>query len=72
MERKKFLEACQRFSIYGDVSVLCNGVEYYPKSYKLWFDENGNSMHNAELLDKNKNSIICCKLSEVEEVEKKD
>ena len=68
MERKRYLELCQKNSVYkNSVVVFVGGVEYYPQKIQVWFDEKGTTQNTAVLLDKNENSIILSKLESVSE-----
>lgn len=69
MERKRYLELCQKNSVYkNSVVVLVGDVEYYPQKIQVWFDEKGKTKNTAILLDKNKNSILCEKLENVRDL----
>ena len=71
MERKRYLELCQRNAVQPkSVVVWFDGVGYYPVEYRLGFDADGNSVHRAVLHDLNANSIINCPLEGVKENEK--
>lgn len=69
IERKRYLELCQKSSVdRGSVKVLYDGSEYFPHSYRLWFDKQGNTCHGAILRDIRANSIIECRLQDVSEI----
>ena len=71
MERKRYLELCQRNAVQPkSVVVWFDGIGYHPIEYRLGFDEKGNSVHRAVLHDLKANSVINCPLMEVEEYEK--
>lgn len=71
MERKKFLELCQRSAVgFGDL-VFVDGVAYKPKEYVLSFDKNGSPRHSAVLVDLKSNSVNRCLLERVDSCEKK-
>lgn len=67
MERKRYLELCQKYAVGCDVRVLYKDTEYHPYRYELGFDDKGKSIHTAILMDKNKGSLLCCWLKDVEE-----
>lgn len=81
MERKRYLELCQMVSVlpggvFGikqnvpdDLKVVHNGIEYYPISYKLSFD-NGRPTHTAILHDLKANSIMNADLETVTKYER--
>ena len=80
IDRREYLEMCQRVSVlpsgvFGikqnvtdDLKVVHNGIEYYPISYKLSFD-NGRPTHTAILHDLKANSIIDADLETVTKYE---
>ena len=70
MERKRYLELCQKFAIGQDIKVEYNGALYRPWKYELGFDNKGKSIHTAILCDINSNSIVYCELRDVKEEEK--
>ena len=77
MDRKLYLELCQKVSVLKDgicrikqnipdeFKVVYNDIVYYPVAYELSF-ENGQSLHTAILHSLNTNSIIYAKLERVE------
>ena len=68
MERKRYLELCQKNAVYGKTAlVLYDGNEYYPEKIQIWFDERGSTKNTAVLLDKNKKSVVFSQLERVEE-----
>lgn len=67
MERKQYLELCQKYAVGGDIGVKYKDTEYHPYRYELGFDDKGNTIHTAILMDKNKHSVLCCALKEVKE-----
>lgn len=71
MERKRYLELCQKYAVVEDTEVLYKDTKYHPKAYELSFDKSGSSIHRAILKDKNANSLVYCKLEEVFENENK-
>lgn len=78
MERKAFLEMCQRVAMLpnGTLGVKDNvpdrlktvyrGTVYYPVYYILSFDRNGEPQHIGVLHDLNANSIISGDLKEID------
>ena len=67
MERKRYLELCQKYAVGYNARVLYNEIEYFPYRYELSFDNQGKCIHRAILKDINANSIIYCKLKDVKE-----
>ena len=78
MERKEFLELCQRVSALPDsvigkqriplkLLVEYNGAKYYPLKYVLWFKD-GKSQHSAVLHDLKSKSTVTCPVDRVERV----
>lgn len=73
MDRKKYLEMCQKASMFNDgvcgikdnipdeLKISHNGTIYYPKSYELSFDK-GIAIHTAILHELNANSIMYVRL----------
>ena len=71
MERKRYLELCQRNAVQPkSVVVWFDGIGYYPIEYRLCFDKDGKSVHRAVLHDRKANSVINCPLEGVKENEK--
>lgn len=70
MERKQFLEMCQRCAtlpsgtlgvkdnVPDDLKVVYKDIVYYPIYYILSFDEKGTPRHIGVLHDLNANSIV--------------
>ena len=67
MERKRYLELCQKHSIGCDVRVLYKDTEYYPWRYELGFDSSGKSIHTAILKDIKANSVVYVMLKDIKE-----
>lgn len=75
MDRAKYLEMCQAVSVIlgnrtaneipESLLVVYDVHDYYPLSYSLSFDQNGNAVHRATLHDRYANSINGCLLSEL-------
>lgn len=82
MDRKLYLELCQRVSVLkngicgikenvpDELKVIYNGIAYYPVSYELSFD-NGKPTHTAILHDLKANSITSADLGRVAKYEPK-
>ena len=79
IDRKTYLEMCQACAVVvarnglseipQNLLVKHKGIKYYPVSYTMSFDENGNAQHSATFHDLKANSISGCLLSELEKVE---
>lgn len=67
MERKRYLELCQKYAVGCDIMVKYKDTEYYPYRYELGFDDKGNSIHTAILKDLKANSLLYCWLKDVKE-----
>lgn len=67
MERKQYLELCQKYAVGGDIRVKYKDTEYHPYRYELGFDDKGNTIHTAILKDVNANSVLHTKLENVKE-----
>lgn len=65
MERKLYIQLCQTHN-----KVRFNGSIYQASAYKLGFDENGNPIHQCEIIDigANSNSLVICGLNQISEV----
>ena len=72
MERKRYLELCQKYAVGYNVKVKFNDFDYRPYRYELSFDNQGKSIHRAILKDINANSINYCKLKDVKECNKNE
>lgn len=82
MERKRYLEMCQKCAILPDgimgtkqdipreLRVVFNEIEYYPFGYTIYFDNIGNAVHCAILHDLKANSITNCLLEKVQALDK--
>lgn len=80
IERKTYLELCQKVSVLkngicgikenvpDELKVIHNGIEYYPISYELSFN-NGKPTHTAILHDLHTNSITNASLERVTKYE---
>ena len=49
MERKLYLELCQRQAIKGSALVEYSGIAYHPYAYELKFQPDGKIKHTAIL-----------------------
>lgn len=67
MERKQYLELCQKYAVGCDIRVLYKDTEYHPYRYELSFDDKGNTIHTAILKDIKANSLLYCRLEEIKE-----
>ena len=65
MERKLYLELCQRQAMKGGVLIEYGGIAYHPYSYELKFQTDGKFKHTAILKDVKANSLIYCDLQDV-------
>lgn len=76
IDRRTYLEMCQAVSVIlasggkqnipESLFVVLDGTKYYPLSYSLSFDGDGNAVHRAVLHDLHANSINGCLLSELD------
>lgn len=67
MERKRYLELCQKYAVGCDIRVLCKSAKYHPYRYELGFDDKGESIHTAILKDLKANSVVYTMLENVKE-----
>ena len=67
MERKRYLELCQKYAVGGDIGVKYKETEYHPYRYELGFDDKGNSIHTAILKDLKANSVVYTMLEQIKE-----
>ena len=67
MDRKRYLELCQRYAVGEDIRVKLKDTEYHPYRYELVFDDTGKSIHTAILKDLKANSVICVMLKDIKE-----
>ena len=65
MERKLYLELCQRHAIKGGVLVEYDGIAYQPYSYELKFQQDGKIKHTAILKEQKANCLVYCRLEDV-------
>lgn len=83
MNRKLYIELCQKVSVLkngicgikenvpDELTVVYNGIKYYPVAYELSFDDKGNVKHTAILHDLKVNSITSADLERVAKYEPK-
>ena len=77
MDRKEFLQICQKVSVLPEttmhiktaippeLTVLYEGIQFYPVGYEMTFKQ-GISQHTAILHDMKSNNIVKVKLERVE------
>jgi hypothetical protein len=51
MERKRYLELCQKVAVGNNLVVLYDGTKYKPKSLLISFNDNGECQNSAILQD---------------------
>ena len=70
MERKRYLELCQKNMVdINSVKVIYDGMEYYPRALKIWFDFDGRTKNTAEMADCKAHSKLYCDVKDVYEKE---
>ena len=81
MDRKLYLELCQKVSVLkngvcgikenvpDELTVVYNGFKYYPVAYELSFDDKGSARHTAILHDIQANGVMHARLEKVTEYE---
>ena len=67
VERKLYLELCQRQAVKGDVLVEYGDIAYQPYAYELKFQTDGNIKHTAILKEPKANCPAYCRLGDVKE-----
>ena len=67
MERKLYLELCQRQAIKGGVLVEYDGTAYQPYAYELKFQQDGKLRQTAILKEPKANCLVYCRLEDVNE-----
>lgn len=77
MQRNIFLQMCQKVSVLkngicgikenvpDELTVVYNGIKYYPTAYELSFDDKGNVRHTVILHDMKANSVTHADLQRV-------
>ena len=68
MERKQYLELCQKYAAGEDIRVKYKDFEYRPYRYELGFDDKGKTIHTAILKDIKANSVVYAALENIKEV----
>ena len=66
MERKLYLELCQRQAMKGGVLVEYGSISYQPYSYELKFQPDGKIKHTAVLQDIKSKALVYCRLQDVQ------
>ena len=69
MERKLYLELCQRQAMKGGVLVEYGGIAYQPYAYELKFQPDGKIKHTSILKEPKANCLVYCRLEDVKENE---
>ena len=67
MERKLYLELCQRQAMKGGVLVEYSGIAYQPYAYELKFQQDGKIKYTAILEEPKANCLVYCRLEDVKE-----
>ena len=67
MERKRYLELCQKYAVGEDIRVKLKDTEYHPWHREVGFDSNGKATFMAILKDLKANSLLYCRLEDVKE-----
>ena len=67
MERKLYLELCQRQSMKGGVLVEYDSIAYQPYAYELKFKQDGKIKHMSILKEPKANCLLYCRLEDVNE-----
>ena len=67
MERKLYLELCQRQATKGGVLVEYDGISYQPYAYELKFQPDGKIKHTAILKEPKANCLVNSRLEELKE-----
>ena len=67
MERKLYLELCQRQAMKGSILVKYDGIAYQPYAYELKFQPDGKIKHTAILKETKSNCLLYCRLEDVKE-----
>lgn len=69
IERKKYLEMCQKNAIYpNSIKVRAAQAEYFPQKLVIWFDKDGKTKNTCRMLDINARSVIELDIGEIEEI----
>ena len=67
MERKLYLELCQRHAMKCGVLVEYDGIAYQPYAYELKFQQDGKIKHTTILKDPKSNCLVYCRLEGLKE-----
>ena len=67
MERKLYLELCQRQAMKGSVLVEYGGIPYHPHAYEVKVQQDGKIKHTAILKEPKANCLVYCRLEDVNE-----
>ena len=67
VDRKLYIELCQKYAVGGDIRVKYKDTEYRPYRYELGFDDKGKLIHAAILKDLKANCLLYCRLEDVKE-----
>ena len=65
MERKQYLELCQKYAVGYNVKVKFNNFDYRPYRYELSFDNQGKCIHRAILKDRLIDGLTYEKIAEI-------
>lgn len=69
MERKEYLQRCQRYAVNQSDTVVFKDIKYYPVAYELSFNNKGEAVHRAILKDTKTSSLVYCRLDDIKESE---
>lgn len=54
MESKEYLKLCKANAVFpNSKKVVCEGVEYFPKDLRIWFDNHGEMRRTAYMQEAN-------------------
>ena len=67
VDRKLYLELCQKYAVGEDIRVKYKNTDYRPYRYELGFDDKGKLIHTAILKDLKANCLLYCRLEDVKE-----
>lgn len=68
MERKKYLDLCQKNSVYPESeTIIYQGGSYYPLALKIWFDKDGVVKNTAEVVDCISKTKLYCDIKDISE-----
>ena len=69
MERKEYLQRCQRYAVNQSDRVVFKDIKYYPVAYELSFNNKGEAVHRAILKNLKTSSLGYCRLDDIKESE---